>query len=168
MLKKYLDLGSPIVKIHINGIEIPNSLIDLGEAINIIIKQKMEQLKLPNLQYTLMLLQLADRFVIKPYGVVEDVFVSLDSWEYLVDFMILTPKNNLGGHPLILRKPWLATADAFVSSRSRDMYISDGNSTKKFTFYPPRKTTTEVESEIWIDDYDEDFDNLHSIFLFHN
>ena len=70
----------------------------------------MNQLKLSNIQYTLALLQLADRFVIKPDGVLEGIYVSLDSWEYPIDFIIITPKNNLG-HPFILRRPWLATVD---------------------------------------------------------
>ena len=68
-MQKYLDPGSPIVKTHINGIEIPNTLIDLGVAINIMSRQTMEQLKLPNLLYKPTLLQLADRLVIKPNDV---------------------------------------------------------------------------------------------------
>ena len=68
--------------------------------------------------------------------------------------MILTPKSNLGGHPLILGRPWLATADAFISCRSGDMYISDGNSTKKFNLYPPAKTITEIGDNEWVDDED--------------
>lgn len=102
---KYRDPGSPIVKTHINGVDIPNTLIDLGAAINIMSKQTMDQLKLSNLQYTPTLLQLSDGFVIKPYGVLEDVSVYLGSWEYPVNFIILTPKNNLGGHPLIIGIP---------------------------------------------------------------
>jgi len=51
-IQKYVDPGSPIVKTHINGVEIPNTLMDLGAAINITGKQTMEQLKLPNLLYT--------------------------------------------------------------------------------------------------------------------
>ena len=51
-IQKYLDPGSPVVKTHINGVEIPNTLIDLGVAISIMRKQTMEQLKLPNLLYT--------------------------------------------------------------------------------------------------------------------
>eukprot|EP00253_Pinus_taeda_P030524 PITA_30524 len=66
--------------------------------------------------------------------------------------MILTPKSNLGGHPLILGRPWLATADAFISCRSGDMYISDGNSTKKFNLYPPTKAIIEIGDNEWIDD----------------
>lgn len=60
--------------------------------------------------------------------------------------MILTPKNNLGGHPLILGRPWLATTDAFISCGYGDMYIYDDSSTNKFTLYPPTKTITEIES----------------------
>jgi len=140
------------MKTHINGVEIQNTLIDIGTTINFTSKQTMNQLKLSNLQYTPTLLQLADRSVIKPDGVLEDIYVSLDSWEYRVDSMILTPKNNLGGHPLILGRPWLATADAFISCRYGDMFISDGSSTKKFILYPPAKKTIEVENEEWIDD----------------
>ena len=98
-MQKYVDPGSPIVKTHINGVEIPNTLIDLGVAINIMSRQTMEQLKLPNLIFTPTLLQLADRSIIKPDGVLEDISVSLYSWEYPVDFIILTPKSNLGGYP---------------------------------------------------------------------
>jgi len=60
-MQKYVDLGIPIVKTHINGIEIPNTLIDLGASINIMSRQTTEQLKLPNLLFTPTLLQLADR-----------------------------------------------------------------------------------------------------------
>jgi hypothetical protein len=70
--------------------------------------------------------------------VLEDIIVSLDSWEYPMDFMVLQPKSNLGGHPLILGRPWLAIVDAFISCRSRDMTISHGDSVKKFTLYPPK------------------------------
>jgi len=41
-MQKYVDPGSPIVKTHINGIEISNTLIDLGDAINIMSRQTME------------------------------------------------------------------------------------------------------------------------------
>eukprot|EP00253_Pinus_taeda_P005451 PITA_05451 len=153
-MQKYVDPGSPIVKTTINGVEIPNTLIDLGADINIMSRQTMEQLKLPNLLFTPTLLQLADRSIIKPNGVLEEISVSLDSWEYPVDFMILTPKSNLGGHPLILGRPWLATADAFISCRSGDMYIFDGNSTKNFNLYPPAKAITEIRDNEWIDDED--------------
>jgi len=47
-IQKYLDPGIPIVKIHINGIKIQNTLIDLGATINIMSKQFMGSLGLLN------------------------------------------------------------------------------------------------------------------------
>ena len=44
-IPKYLDPGNPVVKTHINGIEIPNTLIDLGAAINIMSRQTTEKTK---------------------------------------------------------------------------------------------------------------------------
>jgi len=41
-MQKYVDPSIPIVKTHINGIEIPNTLIDLGVVINIMSRQTME------------------------------------------------------------------------------------------------------------------------------
>jgi hypothetical protein len=144
-MKKYVDPGSPIVKIHINNIAIANTLIDLGATINVMTKDTMNKLQLSNLRNTPTILQLADRSTIKPEGILEDIIVSLDSWEYPIDFMVLQPKSNLGGHPLILGRPWLATIDAFISCRSGDMTIAYGDSVKKFNLYPPTKALTESE-----------------------
>jgi len=41
-MQKYADPDSPIVKTHMNGVEIPNTLIDLRTAINIMSRQTME------------------------------------------------------------------------------------------------------------------------------
>jgi len=54
-MQKYVDLRSPIVKTHINGIEIPNTLIDLGVTINIMSRQLWSSLNFliffPHLPY---------------------------------------------------------------------------------------------------------------------
>jgi hypothetical protein len=127
-MKKYVDPSSPIVKIHINNVAISNTLIDLGATINVMIKGTMYELQLSNLRNTPTILQLADISIIKPKGILEDIIVSLYSWEYLVDFMVLQPKYNLGGHPLILRRPWLATTDAYINCRPGDMAIKHKDS----------------------------------------
>ena len=54
-------------------------------------------------------MQLADYSTVALEGIVEDVMVSIDSWEYPADFLILQPKVKLNGYPLILGRPWLAT-----------------------------------------------------------
>ena len=87
---KYLDPGSPVVDVHINGTIVPHTLIDLGAAINVMNKETMLKLNLQDsLRKTTIVLQLADRSTVTPEGIVEDVMVSIDSWEYPTDFLVL-------------------------------------------------------------------------------
>jgi hypothetical protein len=53
--------------------------------------------------------------------------------------MVLLPKSNLGGHPLILGRPWLDITDAFINCRSEDVTIAHRDLVKKFNLYPPSK-----------------------------
>jgi len=113
---KYLDPGSPVVDVHINGTMIPHILIDLGASINVMTKDTMLKLnRQGSLRKTTTVLQLADHSTVTPEGIVEDVMISIDSWEYPIDFLILQPKAKLTVYPLILGRPWLATADSYIS-----------------------------------------------------
>lgn len=62
----------------------------------------------------------------KPDGVVKDIIVILESWEYPTYFIILSTKATLGGHTIILGRPWIATTDAFIGCCLGDMKISNG------------------------------------------
>ena len=43
---KYSDPGSPVVTLHINGIQIQNVLIDLGESINVMTREVLLRLNI--------------------------------------------------------------------------------------------------------------------------
>lgn len=59
VVTKYEDPRNPTVTIHIGGVSLPNTLIELGAAINIITKVAVELLI--NLRPTRTILELADR-----------------------------------------------------------------------------------------------------------
>ena len=149
-IEKYVDPGIPMVTFTVNNFSIPKTLIDLGVAINVMTLETMEYLHLKNLRPTTTVLELADRSKILPEGILEDIIVSLDSWEYPVDFIVLQPKSNLGGHPLILGRPWLATADAFIGCRSGSMLISHGIERKQITLYPSAQRPSTLDQLSWI------------------
>ncbi len=87
---KYLDPGSPVVDVHINGTIVPHTLIDLGAAINVMAKDTMLKINLQGeLMKTIIVLQLANYSTVTPKGIVEDLMVSIDSWEYPADFLVL-------------------------------------------------------------------------------
>eukprot|EP00253_Pinus_taeda_P005658 PITA_05658 len=142
IVEKYIDPSIPMVTISINNFLVPNTLIDLGAAINVMTIETMKTLHLNNIRSTSTILELADRSKVVLEGILEDIIVSLDSWEYPVDFLILQPKANLGGHPLILGRPWLATADAFIGCRLGSMIISHGDERKHIALYPPAQSTS--------------------------
>ena len=134
----YLDPGSLVVNVQINGTIFPHILIDLGAAINVITKDNMLKLNLlGSLRKATTILQLADCSIVTHEGIVEDVMVSIDSWEYPVDFLVLQPKANLTSYTLILGRSWLATADAYISCRARNMTIKNGHISKQLVLYPP-------------------------------
>jgi len=122
--------------------------------------ETMKYLNLSNIRPTATLLELADRCKVVPEGILEEIIVSLDSWEYLVDLLILQPKTNLGGHPLILGRPWLATADAFIGYRSGSMIIAHGDERKHITLYPPTQSPSSLS---WHDDQQEETQHVLSI-----
>ncbi len=162
-MEKYVDPGIPKVTTIINNIQIPNTLIDLGSAINVMTLETMRTLQLINFQHTTIVLELADRSKVIPEGILEDIIVSLDSWEYPVDFLVLQPKSNLGGHPIILGRPWLATADAFIGCRSGNMIISRGTERKQLTLYPSAQSPA-VTHNLWLDDKFNDKEEVQSVF----
>ena len=114
----------------------------------------MEILQLDSLQPTPTLLELADKSRIKLVDVLDDVIVTLDSWEYPMYFFVIQPNTTMDGHPLILERPWLATIDALIGCRSREMTIANGESMKKLIMYPPLKIV--LENSIWVEDPYED------------
>lgn len=111
-----MDPRSQVVSININNVPIPNTSIDLGETIDVTTKLTMEKLQRSALRATeIVLRQLVDQFIVYSGDVLEDIFISIDSWEYPDHFMILKRKTNLGGYPLMLGRSWLATTNAYIS-----------------------------------------------------
>lgn len=82
------------------------------------------------LRKTSTVLQLEDRSTVTPEGIVEDVLVSVDSWEYPTEFLVLQPKAKLTRCPLIFGRPWLAIVDAYISCRVESVTIKNGPMSK--------------------------------------
>nr|GEZ23361.1 reverse transcriptase domain-containing protein [Tanacetum cinerariifolium] len=82
------------------------ALADLGASINLMPLSIWKKLKLPTLNDTKMVLELADRTISKPTGVAENVFVKVGKLYFPADFVVLDfiadPRV-----PLILGRPFL-------------------------------------------------------------
>jgi hypothetical protein len=79
--------------------------LDLGASVNLLPYSVYVQLGLGELKPTTMTLQLADKSVKVPQGIVEDVLIKVDKFYFPVDFIVLDtePVHNLGSQiPVIL------------------------------------------------------------------
>nr|GFC04480.1 hypothetical protein [Tanacetum cinerariifolium] len=119
------------------------ALADLGASINLMPLSIWKKLKLPMLNDTKMVLELADRKISKPTGVVENVFVKVEladrtiskptgvvenvfvkvgKFYFPTDFVVLDfiadPRV-----PLILGRPFLSTAHAIINVHEREIII---------------------------------------------
>ena len=97
-----------------------------------------KQLGLGELKPTNITLSLADRSVKIPKGIVEDVLVKVDKFYYLVDFVVLDTEPIASGPnhmPIILGRPFLATANAIINCRNGVMQLTFGNMTLELNIF---------------------------------
>nr|GEX00321.1 reverse transcriptase domain-containing protein [Tanacetum cinerariifolium] len=91
------------------------ALADLGASINLMPLSIWKKLRLPTLNDTKMVLELADITISKPTGVAENVFVKVGKFYFPADFVVFDfiadPRV-----PLILGRPFL---------RERDFYLEE-------------------------------------------
>ena len=127
---KYKDPGSPTIPVNIGGSCINKALLDLGASVNLMPHSVYLQLGLGELKPTSITLSLADRSVKIPKGIVEDVLVKINNFYYPVDFVVLdtAPSSNEPNHvPIILGRPFLATANAIINCRNGIMQLTFGD-----------------------------------------
>ncbi|KFK22914.1 hypothetical protein AALP_AAs71106U000100 [Arabis alpina] len=164
VLKKLADTGSFVLDCFIFSDRFPRSLCDFGSSINLMPLSVAQSLGMTDFQPTRISLILADRSVRVPEGVLEDVPIKVGDCLIPADFVVLQyceePKD-----PLILRRPFLATAGAMIDVRGGRITLSVGDLEMKFdmdqvvkkptidghTFYVD--TLDDITQEVFNEDY---------------
>nr|GEW63830.1 reverse transcriptase domain-containing protein [Tanacetum cinerariifolium] len=98
------------------------ALADLGDSINLMPLSIWKKLRLPTLNDTKMVLELADQTILKPTGVAENVFVKVGKFYFPADFVVLDfiadPRV-----PLILGRPFLSIAHAIIDFHEGEIIL---------------------------------------------
>ena len=122
-------------------------------SVNLLPYSMYKQLGMGELKPTNITLSLADRSVKIPKGIVEDVWVKVDKFYYLVDFVVLDTEpmaESTNQVPIILGRPFLATFNAIINCRNRVMHLTFGNITLELNIFhldSKHKSTEEQEQE---------------------
>ncbi|XP_026378441.1 uncharacterized protein LOC113272863 [Papaver somniferum] len=97
-----------------------------------------EQLGLGEMKPTPVTLQLADRSVKIPRGIVEDVLIKVNKFYFPVDFIVSDTQHvqNPDNHiPVILGRPFLATSNAIINCGNGVMKLYFGNMTMELNVF---------------------------------
>ncbi|CAN6721688.1 unnamed protein product [Malus baccata var. baccata] len=92
-----------------------SALIDLGASINLMPFSVFQRLGQGDLKPTSIILQLADRSITYPRGVIEDLIIKVDNLYLPADFVVLDMDEDLQT-PIILGRPFLATARTLIDA----------------------------------------------------
>ncbi|KAK5836691.1 hypothetical protein PVK06_012490 [Gossypium arboreum] len=125
---KLKDPGSFTIPYLIGILDVNNALANLGASINVMSYKMFKQLGLGKPKQTRMSIQLADKTIRFPRGIIEDVLIKIDKFIFLVDFIVLDIEED-SNTPLILGRPFLATAKTIIDVGTGELTLRVGDET---------------------------------------
>ncbi|GKC42153.1 reverse transcriptase domain-containing protein [Tanacetum coccineum] len=130
LLKKLREkLGDPgkfLIPCTFLGMDVCHALADLGASINLMPLSIWKKLSLPDLTPTRMTLELADRSITRPKGLVEDIFVKVRNFHFPTDFVVVDFEVD-PRVPLILGRSFLRTSHALIDVYEGELVLRDEN-----------------------------------------
>ncbi|GJW57839.1 reverse transcriptase domain-containing protein [Tanacetum coccineum] len=121
------------------------ALADLGASVSVMPYSTYTTLGLGDLIPTKLIIELADRTVKRPKGIVENVLVGIDKFTFPVDFIILDIPEDFKT-PLILGRPFLSTAHAIINVFKAKITLSVGNDK---IFFKSNKPTSNIIKRVY-------------------
>ncbi|XP_074288183.1 uncharacterized protein LOC141613349 [Silene latifolia] len=118
---KLKDPGSFSIPSQIVSIAIDKALCDLWASVSVMPYSICQKLNMGQLRVTNMTLQMADRSLRRPLGVLEDVPVRVGKYFIPVDFIVIDMAED-SQVPIILGRPFIHTIGAVI-------YVRDGSLT---------------------------------------
>ena len=150
--EKMKDPGSFTIPCTIGGFEIQKALCDSGASINLMPLSVVRKLSLGELTPTTVTLQMVDRTMVKPEGVIEDVLVKVGKFVFPIDFIILDIEED-SQVPLLLGRPFLATGAALIDMQKRVLTLRVGEEATDFNLLQSLKNLdTDKEDYKLVDD----------------
>ncbi|RDX90470.1 hypothetical protein CR513_27664, partial [Mucuna pruriens] len=95
--RKCKDLGIFSVPCTIGDCTFADAMLDLGASINVMPALVYKFLNFRDLEPTSIVIQLANRSVVQPVGILEDVLVQVNKLIFLADFYVLDMEDEMSG-----------------------------------------------------------------------
>jgi hypothetical protein len=106
---KFGDPVIPTISCTIGSYNINNALSDLGAGVSVMPYSLYKNLNLREYSHTSTTLQIADKTIKRPVGMIEDVLIKIDQHDTPTDFIILEMSED-EKLCIILGRPFFSTA----------------------------------------------------------
>ncbi|RDY00179.1 hypothetical protein CR513_16671, partial [Mucuna pruriens] len=155
--KKCRDPGIFSVPCTIGECTFADAMLDLGASINVMPASIYRSLNFCHLEPIGMTIQLANRIIVQPLDVLEDVLVQVNELIFLADFYVLDMKDETSGKEstLILGRSFLMTARTKIDVHAGMLSMEFGDTLVQFNIFEAMKHPTEDHSLFGIDVLDE-------------
>ncbi|XP_031283306.1 uncharacterized protein LOC116141982 [Pistacia vera] len=127
---------------------------ECSSSINLMHFSSFRKLEISEVKPTTISLQLADRSIKHPRGIIEDVLVKVDKFIFSADFFVLDMKEDKE-IPLILGRPFLATRRALIDVQERKLIMRLQGEEVTFNVLETQKFPSKQESCFKIDLVDQ-------------
>ncbi|GKC20046.1 retrovirus-related pol polyprotein from transposon TNT 1-94 [Tanacetum coccineum] len=151
------DPRSFVLPCIIGNTTVSNALVDLGESINVMPFSMFKRLGLRNPRLVNMVIEMVDRYMQSPKGIVENVLVKFHKFIFLVDFIILDIIEE-DKVPIILGRAMLATAHARIDVFGGKILLEVGRD--QIVFNANEGATPDLEELLMNDDINGDLGNF--------
>ncbi|RYR29144.1 hypothetical protein Ahy_B01g053457 [Arachis hypogaea] len=143
---KKKDPGSFHIPCAIGETLIDKGLCDLGASINLMSLSLMKKLQINELMPTDVVIRLADKTQKQAVGVVENVLVKVGNYFLPTDFVILEMEES-PIHPIILRRPFIATARALINVERGELILRIHDEQLAFNVFKPSQEADQENKE---------------------
>ncbi|GJV57492.1 putative nucleotidyltransferase, ribonuclease H [Tanacetum coccineum] len=146
--------GSFTIPCDIGHLHINNALVDLGASISLMPYMMYEKLGLGEPKPTRMSLELADRSIQYPRGIIKNVLIKVDKFFFPINFVILDMPED-SRVPIILGRPFLETTRAMIHVFNKKITLRVGDDEVIFNVDQSIKRPPTEDDECYdIDDLD--------------
>ncbi|XP_009593659.1 uncharacterized protein [Nicotiana tomentosiformis] len=154
VIQKKEDLGAFTIPCTIGLRNFARALCDNGASINLILLPIYKKAGLGMPRPTIMWLQMADRSIKRPVGIVDDVLVKVGKFILPADFVILNCVVDKE-IPIIFGRPFLSTKRALMDSERNEIKFRVNDEEVTFQASKGTKLPHAYESILVIDIVDE-------------
>ncbi|XP_057988924.1 uncharacterized protein LOC131171997 [Hevea brasiliensis] len=152
---KLKDPGSFSIPCHIRETSIERALCDLGASVSLMPLSICEKLKVGDLKPTTISLRLVVRSIKYPVGILENVPLKVGKFFILVDFIVLEMEEDVRT-PIILGRPFLATAGANIDVKNGKLKLTVGEEEIEFNLFQHSKEPAVMNSCYRVDVIEHD------------